>query len=97
MVPDRFAEQRAGGILVSGLENERSEVVQRGEIGGPTADEIEIVALCLFEVPLFAQQAGSLEPGVNRIRIVRQYAIEVFNAGHLQVRLRPIFHSEIGL
>ncbi len=71
MMPHRLAEQRARGLPISGIENERAEIVQRGEIGRPAPDEFEIVALGLLERALLAQQAGAFEARLEASRIAR--------------------------
>ena len=59
MVPHGFAEQRPRRVSIPGFENERAEVVERAEIGRPTADELQIIVLGFLEIVLLSQQTGA--------------------------------------
>ncbi len=86
MMPDRLPEQRPRRLAISGLENERAEIVERGEIGGVAADEFEIIALGFFEAALFAQEPGTLIERAGGVRIAGQDAVE-------RVQTRPVVGS----
>jgi hypothetical protein len=61
MVTHRLGVQRARGIGVAGGENQRTEIVEDGEVGRRLAKKLQIVALGFFEQALLAQQPGALE------------------------------------
>lgn len=76
MMTHGFAEQRAGGVLVAGGENERAEIVQYAEIGRRAAKKLQIVALGLLEQAPLPEQAGALKARVEGIRVPLQRSVE---------------------
>src|SRR5271156_4971822 len=72
MMPHRFAEQGSRGLFVSGIEDQRTEIAQHGEVVRLTTDEFEIVALRLLEQAFLTSQAGALEARWNGVRITLQ-------------------------
>ena len=64
MMSDSFAEQRARGFLVSGVENQGPEIIERAKIGRRPPKQLEIVALGFFEQALFAEKTGAFEAGL---------------------------------
>ncbi len=76
MVPNGLAEQRAGGLLVSGVKNQRPEVIECAKIGGRSPKQFEIIGFGFFELALFTEQTCSLEADGKRVRIFQELAIE---------------------
>lgn len=80
MVTYRLTEQRTRCILVSGVEDERAEIVQRAEIGRHAPKQFEIVTLRLFEPALLSEQTGALITSPDRVRVPLQRPIKLLNA-----------------
>ncbi len=80
MVPHGFGEQRTRRRAVSGIEHERAEIVQRGEVVRLAAEELQIIVLGVLEAALLAQQTGAFGARTERIRIARQNLIELLQA-----------------
>ena len=76
MMSDSFAEQRACGFLVSGVENQRPEIIERAKIGRRPPKQFEIVALGFFEQALFAEETGAFKAGFQPIGILLYGTIE---------------------
>ena len=77
MMPHRFAEQRACGLAVAGIEHERAEIVQRGKIVRLAAQQFQIVALGVLETALFAQKTGAFGARREIIRVARERPVEL--------------------
>ena len=76
MVPNGLTEQRAGGLLVSGVKNQRSEIIECAKIGGRSPKQFEIVGFGFFELALFTEQTCAFEAGVKRVRISLEFEVE---------------------
>jgi hypothetical protein len=92
MVPHGFAVQRAGGVFVTGGEDECAEIVQCSEVGRRALEQFQIVALGLLELALLAQQAGALEARVKGIGVPLQRAVEFPDAQVRDPRRRMLVH-----
>ena len=80
MMPHRLAEQRARRFPITGIENQRAEIVERRKIGRLAANKIEVVALRLLEPAFFAQQSGTFAECRNVIGIPLKRQIEFADA-----------------
>ncbi len=80
MMPHRLREQRARGLAVSGIEHQRAEIVQRGEVGRLAADKFQIIALGILKPALFPQQTGAFGARLDGVRVVLHHAIELLQA-----------------
>ncbi len=80
MMPHRLAEQRARGFPITGIENQRAEIVERGKIRRLAANKIEVVALRLLEPAFFAQQSGAFGERRNVVGISLKRQIKLADA-----------------
>ena len=76
MVPNGLAEQRAGGLLVSCVEDQHPKVIERAKICGRSPKQFEIIGFGFFELALLTEQTCAFEAGLERVRIFREFAGE---------------------
>ena len=81
VMANSFAEQRARGILVTGREDERAEIVERTKVGRRAPQEFEIVVLRRLEDAQLAKQAGPFVSGADRVGVLFQHAVKLADAG----------------
>ena len=68
MMSDSFAEQRARGFLISGIENQRAEIIERAKIGRRPPKKFEIVALWPLRTGLVRGEDWRVRSGLSAHR-----------------------------